>query len=92
MEFQYDPAKSHANKDKYGVDFEEAQAIWRDDNRLEVIARVVGEPRFLMIGRIGEKLWTAVYTLRGLNVRLISVRRARDQESEGYDQQSDHRG
>jgi hypothetical protein len=28
--------------------------------------------------------WTAVYTMRGTAVRIISVRRSRDEEREGY--------
>jgi hypothetical protein len=91
MDFEFDPARSLANKDKHGLDFEEAQAIWRDDDRLEVSARLVGESRFLTIGRIGQKLWTAVWTWRGPKVRLISARRARDAEVENYvRQQTDH--
>lgn len=90
MEFEYDPAKSLANKDKHGIDFEESQAIWRDENRLEAAALLVGESRFLVIGTIGQKLWTAVCTLRGSKVRLISVRRARREETEGYEWQDDH--
>ena len=84
MEFEFDPAKSLVNKDKHGIDFEEAQAIWHDEVRLQVSARLVGEPRLLTIGRIGDKCWTAVWTLRGSNLRLISVRRARDTEIESY--------
>ena len=30
MEFEFDPAKSAANKDKHGIDFVEAQALWLD--------------------------------------------------------------
>jgi len=41
MNFEYDPSKSVGNKDKHGIDFEEAKALWDDYNRLEVPA--VGE-------------------------------------------------
>lgn len=86
MEFEYDPQKSQVNKTKHGLDFEEAQQIWEDIDRLEVpISRIVdGEERSLMIGRISEKLWTAVFTQRGSAIRLISVRRARKKEEEEY--------
>jgi len=43
------------------------------------------EPRFLIIGRIGETFWSAVVTCRGENVRLISVRRSRIEEVEFYE-------
>jgi len=38
MKFEYDRRKSHANKRKHGIDFEEAQLLWEDPNRLEVPA------------------------------------------------------
>jgi uncharacterized DUF497 family protein len=84
MQFEYDPVKSASNKDKHGIDFDEAQAIWNDENRLAARARVANEQRALMVGKIGERLWTAVYTLRAGAIRLISVRRARDDESDRY--------
>jgi uncharacterized DUF497 family protein len=52
---------------------------------LEVPARTVDEPRFLVIGRIDGKHWSAVTTHRAGKVRLISVRRARQQEIEHYE-------
>ncbi len=87
MEFEFDPAKSAANKDKHGIDFVEAQALWLDDGLAEVRSRanVTGELRFLAIGRIEGRHWTAVCTLRGDAIRIISVRRARKEEVEHYD-------
>jgi uncharacterized protein len=84
MRFEYDPAKSAANKAKHGIDFEEAKALW--DDRSYATWRVMSgsEPRFLVVGRIGGKLWTAVATDRGGVTRIISVRRARDYEAEKY--------
>ena len=29
MQFEFDPAKSAANRDKHGIDFVEAQGLWR---------------------------------------------------------------
>ena len=43
--FEFDPAKSAANKIKDGIDFVEAQAIWGDADRLEIPARSTSEPR-----------------------------------------------
>ena len=85
MAFEYDPEKSAANKAKHGVDFEEAQELWADPWLLEVPARTDDEPRFLAIGRIGGKHWSAVCVRRGDNLRLISVRRARWKEIERYE-------
>jgi uncharacterized protein len=48
-----------------------------------------GEIRWLAVGMIGEKLWSAVYAERDDATRIISVRRARDREKEAYDDQDD---
>ena len=85
MEFEFDPAKSAANMEKHGIDFVEAQALWLDDGLADAPVTSVGEPRFLVIGRIDGKHWTAVCTLRGEVVRIISVRRARKTEVMFYD-------
>lgn len=85
MPFEYDPSRSASNKDKHGIDFEEAQALWEDDKRIENDAHFEGEVRYLVTGRIGERLWTVVFTLREGKVRLFSVRRARDEEIERYE-------
>jgi hypothetical protein len=84
MDFEFDPAKSAANLNKHGIDFIGAQALWSDPDRLEVPAGSLDEPRTQVIGRIGELLWSAFITLRGGRIRIISVRRARDEEKEAY--------
>jgi uncharacterized protein len=85
MNFEFDPAKSRANRAKHGIDFEEVQAIWKDGNRLELSATRIDEPRFVVIGMIGEKHWAVVVTYRPDIVRIISARRARDLEIECYE-------
>ena len=87
MGFEYDPEKSAENKRKHGVDFEEAQALWTDPALLEIAARVSDEPRWVLIGKIAEKHWSAVITRRNDNIRIISVRRSRDEEVEIYESQ-----
>ena len=85
MPFEFDPAKSAANKAKHGIDFEEAQALWSDTDRVEVPARAMDEPRFVVIGQIGDTMWTATITYRHENtIRIISVRRARRDEAKQY--------
>ena len=85
MAFEYDQDKSAANKDKHGIDFEEAQELWHDADLLEISARTTDEPRWIVIGKLGGKHWSAVITRRGGNVRLISVRRSRDEEVKVYE-------
>ena len=85
MEFEFDPAKSAVNKDKHGIDFVEAQGLWQDDGLVDAPIQLEGEPRFLVIGRLEGKHWTAVCTRRGEAVRIISVRRARKTEVMFYE-------
>jgi len=85
MPFEYDPKKSKSNHEKHGIDFEEAQALWMDVDRLEIPAKTLDEPRYLVIGKLNDKYWSAVITYRGENVRIISVRRSRDEEIELYE-------
>ncbi len=83
--FEFDAAKSESNRIKHGIDFVEAQGLWNDPMLLEIPAKTEDEPRYLVIGLIGGKHWSAVMTYRGSNIRLISVRRARAEEVALYE-------
>jgi uncharacterized DUF497 family protein len=85
MRFEFDPIKSKNNKEKHGIDFIEAEALWKDPDLLEIPARTTDEQRFLVIGKIAAKHWSGVITYRGEDIRIISVRRARDEEIEIYE-------
>lgn len=82
---EFDEQKSKANKEKHGIDFIEAQQIWSDPEHIEIPARTEDEPRYLVIGKIDEKCWSAVITFRGEKIRIISVRRSRKEEIEIYE-------
>ncbi len=85
MKFEFDPKKSISNKSKHGIDFVESQALWDDPERLELPARTIDEPRYMLIGKILNKHWSAVFALRSEKTRIISVRRARTKEVEAYE-------
>lgn len=85
MGFEFDERKSQANKAKHGIDFVDAQVLWNDPRRIEIPARTEDEPRFLTIGKIGDHHWSAVITYRGDDIRLVSVRRSRDEELALYE-------
>ena len=87
MVFEFDPRKSAANLDKHGIDFIEAQRLWDDPDLLEVPARTEDEPRWLIVGRINAKHWSAVVASRGGAIRIISVRRSREEEVALYESQ-----
>ncbi len=85
MGFEFDAVKSEANRKKHGIDFVAAQALWSDVQHVVIPARTEEEDRWLVIGRIGDKHWSAVITTRGQAIRIISVRRSRDEEKEVYE-------
>ena len=84
MEFEYDHKKNDINLRKHGIDFERAKLLWDDEKRLVVPARSSTEPREALIAALDGVYWTAVYTLRGNAIRIISVRRSRHEEIENY--------
>ncbi|HYG31043.1 MAG TPA: BrnT family toxin [Allosphingosinicella sp.] len=89
MDFESDPEKSAASLAEHGIDFEAAQALWSDERRIRVSSDFPDEERWIVIGAIGERLWTAATTLRGDVVRITSVRRARRKEEVLYGSQDD---
>ena len=82
--FEFDENKSQSNLVKHGIDFIRAQELWDDPNLVTVQSKTVDGPRFLAVGKIGERFWSAV-TIRNRNIRIISVRRARKSEVRLYE-------
>jgi uncharacterized protein len=85
MDFEFDPNKSATNKVKHGIDFIEAQKLWEDRDRLLVPARTRDEARFMLISKIDQKHWSVIFTYRGETIRIISARRAREEEVNAYE-------
>ena len=83
--FDFDDPKSRANAKKHGMDFIQAQELWKDAYLIEIPAMTVDEPRYLVIGRIAAKHWSAVITYRSECIRIISVRRSRPEEVALYE-------
>ena len=71
--------------EKRGIDFDQAQAIWDDEDYIEIPAKTSDELRWIVIGKIDDKCWSAVVTYRGDYIRIISVRRTLDEEIELYE-------
>lgn len=84
--FEFDPAKSEANRAKHGIDFEAAQALWDDDDGYAVHVTQLPEDRWILVARWNGKHWSAIFTHRDGNIRIISVRRAREKEIKAYEQ------
>ena len=85
INFEFNETKSQANLLKHGINFIDAQDLWSDPSLLEISAKTEDEPRYLMIGLINKKYWSAVITYRGTVIRLISVRRSRTEEVALYE-------
>ena len=85
--FDFDEGKSQSNLKKHGIDFVEVQRLWDDSNLLELPAKTVAEPRYLLVGKIEAKHWSAVVTYRNAGIRIISVHRSRAEEVKFYESQ-----
>ena len=82
MLFEYDPVKSARNRAKHGIDFEQAKRLWSGKVVTVPSLGEYGEVRYVALGVIDGKHWTAVFTRRGERIRIISVRRSRKKEVE----------
>jgi uncharacterized DUF497 family protein len=89
MIYEFDEAKSAANRAKHGLDFSEAQKLWQDVDAVELPARSEAEPRKMLVARLKGKVWSAIFTEREDRIRIISVRRARTSEEAIYEQTED---
>ena len=86
MKFEYDDNKSKINKEKHGIDFVEAQNLWKNENALIVPANIVyDEVRYALISIFKSKCSTTIFILRNEIYRIISVRRCRKNEERNYE-------
>ena len=83
VQFEFDPWKSN-NKAKHGIDFIEAQALWKFKIVL-LPAKDALEKRYMVIGIIGSDHWSAIITYHGGTIRIISVRKSTTAEIGTYE-------
>ena len=81
----FDPAKRQVTLDSRCLDMARAEAIF-DDNVLTVADERMdyGEPRFISIGRLDGRMVVLVWTPRGGDRRIISMRKANEREQSAY--------
>jgi uncharacterized protein len=86
MRFEWDEPKSDATFVNRGFDFAYAAMLFDDPYRIERedVRRDYGEPRWQTIGEIEGRVFLLVYTLRDAVTRIISARRAHDNEAKEY--------
>lgn len=86
--FEWDETKRNANIEKHKLDFVLAIEVFNDPNRLEWASEQNGELRTITIGRIhGEIILVicVVWTKRSSKKRIISARRASQNERKKYE-------
>ena len=81
--FQWDADKAEANVAKHGIDFVEAVRIF-DGIVWDRVSIRMGELRILATGAVGKRELTVTYTIRGMEFRIISARRASARERRQY--------
>jgi len=84
MKFEFDSYKSESNKIKHGIDFVEAQQLWKNQ-RVEVQTKVEGEMRYAALGTINNAHYTVIISYRGASVRIISARPSTEPEKALYE-------
>lgn len=86
-DLEWDPQKRETNLQKHALDFATLSDFFYDPYRLEEIddRQDYGEQRIQAIGRSKGRVLFVVYTLRGGKRRIISGRKASDDERKKYE-------
>ncbi|MCB0521367.1 MAG: BrnT family toxin [Saprospiraceae bacterium] len=82
--FERDENKIMLNQGKHKIAFEDAADVFNDEDRLTYSTDKQGETRFLTIGKAFQAINSVVYTARDLVIRIISARRASQNERQAY--------
>ena len=87
MRFQFDPTKAKSNLKKHKVSFADAEGVFYDPLAIHSEDPYsAGEERWIAVGMgSASEILVVVYTFRGDEIRLISVRRATRREMKEYE-------
>lgn len=83
--FTWDDAKRRDNLRKHGIDFVDAERVFRgftltaEDDREDY-----GEQRFLTLGLLADQVVSVAHTEQGDRIRIISIRKATRHEARFY--------
>ena len=83
--FEWDEKKNLKNIEKHGISFEEATKLFEISNVIIKAKNIEDEERFAIIGKLNNKCYFCVFTLRDDKIRIISVRRCRKKEEAYYE-------
>jgi uncharacterized DUF497 family protein len=85
MKVTFDNAKDRLNREKHGLPLRFGEEVIRLAVRTVMDARFdYGEDRLVSFGYVRDRLYVCVYTVRGDETRIISVRKANDREAGRY--------
>ena len=75
--YEWDEAKRESNLRKHGLDFDDADIVFENPNKVTFEVRSRGEERRLDIALVETDgiVLALVYTVRGYNIRIISFRK-----------------
>ena len=83
--FAWDDTKRRANLKKHGIDFVDAEKIFRGVTlTAEDTREAYGEQRFLTLGLLDDQVVSVTHTERGNDIRIISIRKATKHEARYY--------
>jgi uncharacterized DUF497 family protein len=85
MRFEWDESKNRINREKHGLNFEAVAAFdWENALLADRTRQSDGEQRYAALGLYEGKIHTVVFAKRGLNIRIISLRRSNRKEEQAY--------
>lgn len=81
MDFEWDENKRESNISKHGLDFVDVWQVFEGEHITGKVKQGLhGEERFLATGLIHGIFVTVIYTVRNSVTRIISLRKARQNE------------
>jgi uncharacterized DUF497 family protein len=85
MAVEFDPGKAKRTLDERGLDMARSEEIFAG-RHLEVVDTRMdyGETRYIVIGHLDERMVVLVWTPRGNDRRIISLRKANEREQTIY--------
>jgi len=87
MKYEWDNSKRSANKEKHGLDFNDARFIFEKVHVTNRDTRYAyGEQRFTTYGELKNRVVVIAHTYRNENIRIISMRKANEREQKFYRQ------
>lgn len=85
MRITFDPAKHTKTLEERGLDMRMAAEVFAGDHLTTPDDRAdYGGPRYITIGKMGDRMVVLVWTPRGTARRIISMRKANVREQEKY--------